>query len=404
MSATAHDGTRPDASIIVAAYNAVDYIAEAIESALAQRDCTVEVIVVDDGSRDGTADVVRRFPDVVLIEQANQGACAARNLGIARSRGRHLVFLDGDDRMLPDAVRTGLDALARTPGAAMAYGGFHRISARGAFLTTARQPEGIADHFAHMLRRNSIVLHSALFVRDAVERGGGFVPDPWEAADWDLYLRMARDHPAVCHGGIVAERRIHDTQASRANAPMLSSALVVLKRQWPWAKREPAWREAYAAGVKHYRDWFGEKLVLETHLLARQGKWVAAAKAFATLLRWHPDGAKALLRGLARSNTIAWPVWSLERPPAPAAPADDGRLALLALDPPAIAAGMRPARMQGDLLELDVHCRHATARTVVVLDDVPLDTRYVDPARLVALVPPGLLKATGTRTVYLLRQ
>ena len=406
MTTTPTDAVaRPDASIIIASYNSAAFLGEAIESALAQSGCTVEVIVVDDGSRDGSADVARRYP-VKLLEQPNRGACVARNRGIAASRGRHLVFLDGDDRMLPDAVRTGLEALARVPGAAMAYGGFHRISARGAFLTTSRQSAATTDHYAHLLRRNSIVLHSALFTREAVERGGGFEPSDWEAADYDLYLRTARDYPAVCHGQVVAERRIHDTQASRANAPMLRSALRILRRQWPAARRETAWREAYAAGVHHYQDWFGEKLVVEAWLLARQGRWLAAAARFATLARWYPAGAKALLRGLPRSNTLELNVLDAARPAAPPTPVahDATGLALLALDPHAVVAGVRPARMQGDLLELELACREATARTVVVVDDVPLDTRFLDAERLVALVPPDLLRSPGTRAVYLLKR
>jgi hypothetical protein len=251
------------------------------------------------------------------------------------------------------------------------------------------------------------VLHSALFTRESVERAGGFEPSDWEAADYDLYLRIARDHPAVCHGQVVAERRIHDTQASRANAPMLRSALRILRRQWPAARRDPARRAAYAAGVHHYQDWFGEKLVVEAWLLARQGRWLAAASLLGTLLRWHPAGARALLRGLPRSNALQLRVVAdaAQAPaPAPVTVAEDGNLALLALDPAEVVIGVRPAKMQGDLLELGLGCRNATARTVAIMDGVPLDTRFTAAGRLVALVPPDLLRTPGTRTVYLLNR
>ena len=89
---------RPVLSIIIAAYDVVQYVAEAIDSALAQTYERVEIVVVNDGSTDGTAAVLDGYRDrIVRVDQANAGLPAARNAGIAVSSGQLIGFLDADD-------------------------------------------------------------------------------------------------------------------------------------------------------------------------------------------------------------------------------------------------------------------------------------------------------------------
>lgn len=92
-------------SIIIPAYNAAAYLAEAIQSAINQTHKVNSVIVVDDGSTDGTSDVAGQFvSQVKLLHQPNAGVCVARNLGVAETDADWLLFLDADDRLLPGAV------------------------------------------------------------------------------------------------------------------------------------------------------------------------------------------------------------------------------------------------------------------------------------------------------------
>ena len=114
---------RPDVSFVMAAYNAEAFIARAIESALAQRDVAVEVVVVDDCSRDRTAEVARAFPPdrvkVVALE-ANRGPGGARNAGLALAAGRWIAVLDCDDTMHPQRLRRMIErAGARGAGIAV---------------------------------------------------------------------------------------------------------------------------------------------------------------------------------------------------------------------------------------------------------------------------------------------
>ncbi len=105
----------PFVSIIIPCYNAEPWIAEALESALAQTHPDREIIVVDDGSKDASVDVVRRFTarGVQLVRQPNRGASAARNAGLAAARGDWFQFLDADDLLAPDKIARQLELADR---------------------------------------------------------------------------------------------------------------------------------------------------------------------------------------------------------------------------------------------------------------------------------------------------
>ena len=93
-------------SVIIPNYNGARFLREAIDSALDQQGVDVEVIVVDDGSTDDSREIIESYGDRIWpIFQANQGACAARNAGLAMARGEYVKFLDGDDYLLPDVLR-----------------------------------------------------------------------------------------------------------------------------------------------------------------------------------------------------------------------------------------------------------------------------------------------------------
>lgn len=115
----------PTVSVIIPSYNAAEYIAQTLESVLAQTLSDIEVIVVDDGSTDSTRDVVAEFAckdsRVTLVEQANQFAGVARNNGMAKARGTYLYFLDADDYIEKTALEELVDAIEKKP-----YGYRHR--------------------------------------------------------------------------------------------------------------------------------------------------------------------------------------------------------------------------------------------------------------------------------------
>lgn len=107
--------SQPMVSVVMPAYNAARYIEEAIRSVLSQGWSNLEVVVVNDGSKDGTAAVVRAIADprVRVIDQPNGGVSSARNAGIEEARGEFIAFLDADDALEPGAIEQKMEALLR---------------------------------------------------------------------------------------------------------------------------------------------------------------------------------------------------------------------------------------------------------------------------------------------------
>jgi glycosyltransferase involved in cell wall biosynthesis len=112
----------PLVSVMIGAYNAAPYLGEAIESALRQDHKPIELIVVDDGSTDGTADIARSFAQVKVIQQENAGNGAARNRAIENASGELYAFLDADDRFTPGKLTLQKAALDADTGLDMVFG------------------------------------------------------------------------------------------------------------------------------------------------------------------------------------------------------------------------------------------------------------------------------------------
>jgi len=133
-------------SVIIPCYNQAHFLDEAIESVLTQTYPNREIIVVDDGSTDNTAEVAGRYSAVRHIYQENAGPSAARNTGVTKSRGEYLVFLDADDRLLPEALEIGVDCLRQHPECAFVSGHCRLIVTDGSLLAKPKQPSIKRDY------------------------------------------------------------------------------------------------------------------------------------------------------------------------------------------------------------------------------------------------------------------
>jgi glycosyltransferase involved in cell wall biosynthesis len=132
--------TSPLVSIIVPSYNAAPWLAQTLESALAQTHPTREIIVVDDGSTDSSLELARGFETrgVRVFAEPNRGASAARNLGLRHARGDFIQFLDADDLLAPDKISRQLERLSREPAgtvASAAWARFHADPVEARFVT-----------------------------------------------------------------------------------------------------------------------------------------------------------------------------------------------------------------------------------------------------------------------------
>jgi len=161
-------------STIIPAYNAERTIAQAIDSALAQ-DCEGhEVVVIDDGSTDSTAAILQKYGGRIrVITQRNRGQSTARNVGVGRSTGKYLAFLDSDDIWLPGKLKTMVSALERNPLASLAFSEHTCIDDNGS--------ECGASEIGHpplmeelMTRLLPITPSTWVIPRQMLERTGGF--------------------------------------------------------------------------------------------------------------------------------------------------------------------------------------------------------------------------------------
>lgn len=183
------DHAPPLTSFVIPCYNHGRFVAEAVRSCLDQTDARVEVIVVDDGSDDGSTpqacDELER-PGVRVVHQPNAGLPAARNAGARIATGRHFAFLDADDWVEPTFVATLLAALGRVPDASHAYCQ-ERLTDLGNNVVW-RVPEW--DPILLMVTNLHPV--TCLVRRDRFEAVGGFDETMTEGyEDWDLWLRFA---------------------------------------------------------------------------------------------------------------------------------------------------------------------------------------------------------------------
>ena len=181
-------------SVIIPAYNAEAYIGDAVESALRQTYTDIEIIVVDDGSTDGTSDRLRAFGDrIVVHRQSNAGVAAARNRGARAANGEWLAFLDADDEWLPEKLDRQLAARPQH----MAYTDRFNVGARGELpdiQSDVTPMHGVDLFLPLLLEGNFITASSALVRRRVFESTGGFFEGLHGTEDWDLWVRIAARH------------------------------------------------------------------------------------------------------------------------------------------------------------------------------------------------------------------
>ncbi len=221
-------------SVVVTAYNEQECIAAALASVLAQTHDELELIVVDDGSTDGTVEAVRPFeedPRVRLIRQPNKGLSAARNTGIEASESARVAFLDSDDLWLPDYLERAHAALEARPDAGFAYtdawwlqdatGRFYRASAMSRQNPPARPPEDPSEFLRLLMARGNFIFVSTTVRRAALEEVGQFRTELTSCEDYDLWIRMlAHGYGAVRAGGRLAVKRDRNTSMSQNHRKM----------------------------------------------------------------------------------------------------------------------------------------------------------------------------------------
>jgi len=252
-------GCNRSVTVVITTYNHAHFLAEAIDSVIGQNHPANEIIVVDDGSSDDPGTVVASRPEVQFIRQRNQGLASARNTGLWAASSEAIVFLDADDRLLPNALEQGLACLARAPRSGLAYGGYRRTDAEWRPIGEDRY-DPVVDPYTDLLQGNLIGMHAAvMYSRDRLREIGGFDTSLQRCEDYDVYLRMAQTHPIASHPNTVAEYRIHGANISLNNPhDMLRWVLKVYERQKSFALARSDTAKAWHHGRSLWRDHYSQ--------------------------------------------------------------------------------------------------------------------------------------------------
>lgn len=281
-------------SIIIPCFRQAHLLGEAIESVLAQSYPHFEIIVVDDGSPDDPAQVVERYPSVRYLRQDNRGVSAARNSGIQASSGKYLVFLDADDRLLPNHLQANLKAFEEHPDAGFVCGDYRWFGAEDTWHTHDCRPS--PDHYATLLRRNFIgPPHVVMFKRQVIQELGAFRLDVSPSEDQEIFLRIARTYPIYCHHEIIAEYRRHSAQSSLKYDIMLRSSRKVLRLQREYARCNPVYEEALKSGILFRQRLYESGITEQISTDIGKRHWQRATKALFVFMRYNPRGLVSVL-------------------------------------------------------------------------------------------------------------
>ena len=171
-------------SVIIPVYNRVKSIGRALDSVLKQTYQPKEIIVVDDGSTDGTVDYIREnYPQVTVLTQANQVPSAARNRGIAHSTGEWVALLDSDDIWLPDKLRAQVQIIEKNPGLGM-IGSRRYKNCYDYDEQVVKRPVARAVSFFHFLKQTTCHTSTVLLRREALEKVGLLMKNCQQLKTW----------------------------------------------------------------------------------------------------------------------------------------------------------------------------------------------------------------------------
>src|SRR3989442_1887498 len=182
----------PCVSVVIPVYNGERYLADAIQSVRDQTYQNFEVIVVDDGSTDGSAEVAQSFGEAIrYVHEANGGVCKARNTGMAVARGGYLAFLDQDDLWLPEKLVVQVAYLDSHPEVGAVYCQ-SQVLENGEVRSDLYYTEPVKDDLVGVIRGPCLLMTTTLFRREVLQKIGGFDEAfiGAGAEDMDLTLRL----------------------------------------------------------------------------------------------------------------------------------------------------------------------------------------------------------------------
>jgi glycosyltransferase involved in cell wall biosynthesis len=236
-------------SVVIPSYNSARFVAGAIDSALAQTYWPLEIVVVDDGSTDNTAEVLAPYGDRIrVLRQENRGLAGARNCGLRAAKGDLIALLDADDQWLPEKLEKQV-ALLGDPDVGLVHCAFwhwrpdtdERI--RRDLIGRARY---VGDCYERLFTANGVLPSTALFRRACLDRAGLFDERLRSVEDLDLWYRMARHFRFAYVDEPLALYRLHGDSLTQNKLRMWRSELIVTHKQ---LAADPEYRQRVGAAL-----------------------------------------------------------------------------------------------------------------------------------------------------------
>jgi glycosyltransferase involved in cell wall biosynthesis len=254
-------------SVIIPTYNRANYLPKALDSISQQSWRPDEIIVVDDGSSDGTAELLRQSGSQVrYFYQDNKGVAAARNLGLAAAQGEVIAWLDADDLWEPDYLKTLVSLLEADPHVDGAYAGFTHIDSAGNQLTTPpfkSVPPG--DLYQALIDSDFIITSAFVARKRCFERVGYFDEHFRICEDYDLFLRLAKVCTLIGVPQTLMKLRVHENNVTRDTQAFCRFRLALTTKHfgsseagepqdWPEDKRRAFAHAFLACAVRYFQD------------------------------------------------------------------------------------------------------------------------------------------------------
>lgn len=228
-------GSAPKVTVLMPVYNRADYVGQAVASVLAQTFTDFELLVVDDGSTDGSVGVVEAFADPrirLVRNDTNLGVPKTRNKGLALAQGTYVAMLDSDDRALPHRLARQVVFLDQRPGVVL-IGANTRGMGRRRWRPKdlLRQRPLAPDAVRARLLFRCCIAQTTIMARADVLRRFGYAEDFSAAQDFELFVRLADAHPIANLPDVLVQYRRHAGQMSERRDLVADRQLLILKRQ-----------------------------------------------------------------------------------------------------------------------------------------------------------------------------
>lgn len=249
----------PKVTVVIPAYNAMRYLPETMETALAQTFTDFEVLVVNDGSTDNTAEWVSQVTDprVRIVSQENKGLAGARNTGIAHAKGEYIAYLDADDLWEPTKLEKQVRCLDENPEVGLVYTWTALADQYGKSTGRVISSHAEGNVWQELIEFNMVCCGSTpLIRRSCFDVVGLFSPDVSPSDDWDMWLRIANKFSFGVVKEALIRYRQHPSNSSKNFQLMLDTSRTLIERTFASAPTESLYlRNRSYGSIYLYLGW-----------------------------------------------------------------------------------------------------------------------------------------------------